>query len=240
LERAAVLSRGAVFVDSGAFSEFVKQEEIEPDEWRRRLAVYARLARAFGPRAFLVAPDKVADQDATVARIGLYRPEVMAILKHKPVLIVALQGGQRDLIDLARLVFAIYDGYAGISWGIPLRKGATSLRDIGQLAKGLLEHPELPRRFHMLGLSPPFQKKQLFSGMHGATVYFDVRAALARHLGDDLPITSDAVRLAALTGSTRPITALQRQGYSRTEAIRLAYEREMAEIRAWQDQETTR
>lgn len=65
LEGWGKLSHRHVFVDSGAFSEgkfvggqYQVSQPIGHEEWLRRLELYDRIAQAFGPRAWLVAPDR--------------------------------------------------------------------------------------------------------------------------------------------------------------------------------------
>src|ERR1035441_551977 len=83
--RTILRSEGPVFLDSGAFSEvrFSPQTQrmeivnrITPREWRRRLAIYLRVAQTLGNRLSVVAPDCVGDQDETLKRLALYRPEL--------------------------------------------------------------------------------------------------------------------------------------------------------------------
>ena len=77
--QAILRSAGPVFLDSGAFSEgqFSPQTQrmeivnrIDPREWRRRLAIYVRVAQALGNRLSVVAPDCVGDQDETLDALG--------------------------------------------------------------------------------------------------------------------------------------------------------------------------
>lgn len=79
-ELVALAGRGIpVFVDSGAFSEVTFGAEgvtvvapITDADWRERLALYRRLAVALGPDVYLVAPDRIADQEETIRRMARY------------------------------------------------------------------------------------------------------------------------------------------------------------------------
>ncbi|MEZ4435432.1 MAG: hypothetical protein R3F65_23765 [bacterium] len=93
-----------MFADSGAFSEvaFVDGRPevtklIEPGEWRRRLAVYARLADRLGAQLYAVAPDMVAHQAVTLERLRTYAPELHAMREAGANILVPLQPGQRSL-----------------------------------------------------------------------------------------------------------------------------------------------
>lgn len=77
-----------VMVDSGAFSEVAvtpnglqTKMPITGTEWKRRLALYLRLASAFGEQATLVVPDKVGDQRETLRRLANHREELAVIAR---------------------------------------------------------------------------------------------------------------------------------------------------------------
>ena len=245
LEGWGKLSHRHVFVDSGAFSEgkfvggqYQVSQPIGHEEWLRRLELYDRIAQAFGPRAWLVAPDRIGSQTKTFERQRLYRAEVLSILERSGAqLIVPLQRGPWTMLACARKSFELYGRYRNIVWGIPLRKGATNMRDLGAFCAELARDRTLPWRFHLLGLAPPFSKGYLLKHpvkSNPSPLYLDVRQTIATWLGDDAPITSDSLRLGALVGGDRPITRYQRAGLSRGEAIRRAYEEEMAAILDWE------
>jgi hypothetical protein len=245
LEGWGKLSHRHVFVDSGAFSEgsfqggqYVVSRPIGHEEWLRRLGLYDRIAQAFGERAWLVAPDRIGSQSRTFERQRLYQSEVLGILSRSGAqLIVPLQRGPWTMLACARRSFELYGRYRNVVWGIPLRKGATSMRDLGAFCQALALDRTLPHRFHLLGLAPPFSRQYLTKhpvASNPSPLYLDVRQTIATHLGDETPITSDSLRLGALVGGDRPITRYQREGLTRGEAIRRAYEAEMAAILEWE------
>lgn len=84
-----------VFVDSGAFAEFRSGKEITDEEWRDRLSVYKELADILGNDLYVVAPDKVGDQAATIDRLKKYWHELQAIGRESNVLI-PVQLGERS------------------------------------------------------------------------------------------------------------------------------------------------
>jgi hypothetical protein len=89
-----------VFVDSGAFSEVEITKDgirtvdpITPARWESIFALYDRLAATLGPQAFLVAPDKIGDQDETLRRLETYRGRLAALAAKGARILVPVQKG---------------------------------------------------------------------------------------------------------------------------------------------------
>lgn len=207
-----------VFVDSGAFSEVKFGAEgpswpkpISDDEWRRRLDLYDRLADSLGPQLFAVAPDKVADQDATLARQRQYAPAVRRLAEKGANVLVPVQKGARRMVDFYADELAALGFDAGderVYAAIPLKKDATSLEEVEQFVGDARERfglsceadPDswdLPRRkrfrAHLLGLgvySPDYRP-----------MFDAVKRACPTAI-----VTSDSVRIRAMVGEERPIT----------------------------------
>lgn len=183
--------RTRVFVDSGAFGEvrfskkhgrMVDVNPISEDEWGRRLNTYDVLASALGDRCYVVAPDKVGDQEETLARLEEYADRLRDIRSTGARVIVPLQRGTLSgfEFDLACSAVLGFDDYVR---GIPGNKAASSLSEISALSESLPSWA----RVHILGIGPWWAR------------YRNVLAALGRphHL-----LTSDSVRIKALVGRT--------------------------------------
>lgn len=151
-----------VFMDSGAFSEvepqfrtrgsakefvgFRDKRPITPADWRERLDIYHRLAATLGPLLYVVAPDKVGDQQATLERLARYRDDVRHLISAGVNVIVPLQGGALSLAEFDRQVQRVL-GTDRYVVGFPMKKGATSPEAIGDFVAR-----RRPDAVHMLGL----------------------------------------------------------------------------------------
>src|ERR1700733_15020912 len=99
-ESALIELNQPVMIDSGASSEVRFTERgpdtvapIDENEWHRRLDVYIRLASALGGLALVVAPDKVGDQQETLARLARYHAELAIIASQGATILLPLQVG---------------------------------------------------------------------------------------------------------------------------------------------------
>lgn len=118
------LERGcAVFVDSGAFGE--RNSNVEPD-WNSVLSVYERLAElAEGSleRLFVVAPDKVGDQQESLVRLLRYRDRVRNLIDDGVQVIVPYQVGNLGGADLHQAVTDVL-GCDKFIVGVPSNRNA--------------------------------------------------------------------------------------------------------------------
>lgn len=231
VERAVALLGQHVFVDSGAFSEvrevegrLVPRRPLSDADWAARMDVYERLARSCGALAWLVAPDKVGDQAATLQRLRRWAPRLRAIQRvyddpwFGPQLIVPLQKGALTLSDFAQAACeALGLSEDELVWGLPSKKAATTLQELADFARS--SPPDA--RFHLLGMSP-------FNPM------FEPAVTTLRYHCPDAGITCDAVRHVALVGrrsGLKPLTAAQddirrtRRGLTPSQVKRHALER---------------
>jgi len=146
-----------LFVDSGAFSEFgPKGVPITDREWAERLALATRIARAWGPRALIVAPDKVGDQQATLRRLKRFAPHLKRFRQAGSEVAVVLQRGDLEagafLEEAAR--------HADLATGelvaaFPMKKAATPLVEVEAFLRARrATGPDRVRRVHLLGLGP--------------------------------------------------------------------------------------
>jgi hypothetical protein len=181
-----------VFVDSGAFSEVdfgpagpVYPQPITDAEWRKRLKKYLQLAAALGKQAYLVAPDKIADQEGTLERLTRYAPEIAEAAGYGANILVPVQKGKIDMGSFYNLQLDILHA-AGVRLrqvapAVPLKKDATSIEDLVTFIRSLRCNETNPPRIHFLG-------RGLFSPDYRATY------AAAMEACPYLQITADSVR----------------------------------------------
>ena len=148
-----VRSSVPVFVDSGAFSEVVFEatgvrvvKPITDAEWRKRLALYRRLAVAMGPRVSIVAPDRIADQEETLRRLALYAPELRELRALGARILVPVQKGTRTQAAFVREVVLVL-GFDDFVHAIPSKKQATTMVELAAYVAEVK-----PRAVHLLGL----------------------------------------------------------------------------------------
>lgn len=188
-DRGGYMSMLRCFVDSGAFSEvafgpYRVVREITHDDWMERFAIYQWVAERFRRFAYLVAPDRVGDQDVTLARLSRYAGAMRWFSALGANVIVPVQKGTLPMSEMFRRACSILDVSAPIA-GIPLKKDATSIADLVELVESM------PRacRFHLLGLGP---ESPNFMPV--------VNAIKSRR--PEASITSDSVTIRRLVGRT--------------------------------------
>lgn len=178
-----------VFVDSGAFSEigfgpqgpYVK-EPITDDEWNKRLDLYARLADSLGSQLYAVAPDKVAFQDDTYARLEKYARRIYQLRKRGANILVPLQKGALSLAEFdMKVEMLLGPDYIR---AIPMKKDATTTADFEEFLR-----ERQPKQIHLLGLGPQSDR------------YIEVMEAV-RTLSPHTEVFLDSVRVTA--GVERP------------------------------------
>jgi hypothetical protein len=203
LREAAILallrSEGPVFLDSGAFSEvrFSPQTQrmeivnrIAPREWRRRLAIYLRLAEVLGDRLSVVAPDCVGDQDETLKRLARYHHELQQLAQLGAQVLVPLQVGTRTHEEF----YAEATAVAGVPLvpAFTMKKAATSEGDAARFLRRVQ-----PARIHLLGMGRQnCRAPRMVAMIHGCSPLTE--------------ISMDSNRLRAVTGKKRTMTVLER------------------------------
>lgn len=121
---------GFIFIDSGAFAELATGEE--PD-FERVMAVYESLADCAGAAGlYLVAPDKVGDQLATLERLAKYAGRVRALIEAGCKVIVPIQRGVIPAAEMLARAVAVL-GTDRFVAGIPSNKEAMSLEECATL-----------------------------------------------------------------------------------------------------------
>lgn len=184
-----------IFVDSGAFSEvkwsaeegrLVVKRPITDAQWEERFDLYMKIATWFRTRAYLVAPDLVGDQEATLARLQRWAPRVAACAALRAQIIVPVQKGALPMSAMYRRACEILGLTDAPIAGIPMKKDATSLTDLAELVDSM---PWYGARFHLLGLGP--ESKRFAAA---------VRCIKSRR--PNAVITSDSVTVRRLVGRT--------------------------------------
>lgn len=135
---------GAVFIDSGAFSEL--KTGIEPN-FRDVLATYKHIAECtldYGvtpASLYVVAPDKVGDQWASIERLCQYEKEVRQLIDMGVKVIVPIQVGPLAASELVESIRVILESDSFVV-GIPSNAAAMSIEECASL-----NH----HSFHILG-----------------------------------------------------------------------------------------
>jgi hypothetical protein len=146
-----------VFVDSGAFSEVeitrdgIKTvDPITPERWEAIFGLYDRLAATLGRQLFVVAPDKIGDQDETLRRLETYRPRLAALAAKGARILVPVQKGA---LTQAQFAAQVDELLAGIAWqpALPCKKSATTPEECAAFVR---DYVRPGRHVHLLGLGP--------------------------------------------------------------------------------------
>lgn len=210
---------GNLFIDSGAFSEL--KDGIAPD-FNRVLDIYEMIADAADvydyslSQLYVVSPDKVGDQLATLERMAQYKDRIKALIAAGVRMIVPIQRGSMPATEMLARVAAILETDRFVA-GIPSCKEALSIEECRQL-----KH----HAYHILG------RVQMNPEQH----------ARLQALGDENPnveITADANWLRSRIGVISEINDAERRermkggfaenlrrGHARTVAVQKAIERD--------------
>jgi hypothetical protein len=131
---------GKVFVDSGAFGAYQTKSEMD---WSKVLGIYESICMNCENRSnlWVVSPDKIGDQDATLELLGIWRKRIVDLIDDGCNVIVPLQCGS---IGGAEMIQKVTDLLGCSNWvaGIPSNKEAMSIEECGTLNHGA---------FHILG-----------------------------------------------------------------------------------------
>jgi hypothetical protein len=196
-----------VFVDSGAFSEvFVnfpgKSGKLpDPDRpvgihtvapisdevWAERIEKMGRLTTLTWDRGegqlYLVAPDKVGDQDETLRRLEKFADDVRGWEAASATVLVPVQKGSRRMADMWKRQMEILGPGDWVA-AIPMKKDATSAEDLRVF---LTSADPKPTRLHLLGL-----------GLN-SDAYPAVKAVLDE-VGPEIEVSLDSNRKRAIVG----------------------------------------
>lgn len=195
-----------LFVDSGAFSEVTPRGTAGPPEvtapitdaeWKKRLAFMGRLAKAYGPRALLIAPDQVGSQEVTLERLAKYRKVVEQWRRDGAEVAVVLQRGSDPQWRFDQ------KAKRALNWGgyvvaFPMAKAATPQSEIEAFLRR-----RRPRRIHLLGLG--------IEGKSTPAILAAIakRAPKTRVSLDSVAISGKVGRTGGRGGGPRPYTRAQ-------------------------------
>ncbi len=167
-ELAALAQSGIpVFVDSGAFGEIrfpakgppQVVKPISEQEWLRRLGLYERLAHVLGSQLYAVAPDRVGDQQETLARLRGYRRQIRSTRDRGAQILVPLQRGRLSLAQFQREAAKAL-GFDDFIPAVPMKKRATTAAELAEyLEQGC------PSSLHLLGLGSKSPQAPKIVGM---------------------------------------------------------------------------
>lgn len=240
-----------IFVDSGAFSEVAFNPATERLEivklithrgWLERFELYQRIAGWYGTRARIVAPDCVGNQERTLERLERYAAHVSVCAALRAQIIVPIQKGELPMSEMYRRACRILNLRHAPIAGIPLKKDATSLKDLAELVDSM---PWYACRFHLLGLGPESKRYKaviecIRSRRPNAEITSDsvtIRRLVGRKNGRGggprtLTKYQDLAKAEGCTGSDVKAYALQKQGRDEYEA-----ELDRAHAAGWFDEE---
>ncbi len=177
-----------VFVDSGAFGEVEVVDgtlrvvaPITESAWAHRVDVALRVARAFGSRALVVAPDRVGNQDETLVRLRRWSAEMALVRATGARIVVPLQRGDLSTAAFEREAASAL-GFADFTSGIPGNKEAMPAEELEAYLRACR-----PRALHLLGVGP--RSRRLPALLN-----------LCRRLIPGVRVSCDSNALAALVG----------------------------------------
>ena len=190
-----------LFADSGAFSEvalsaagLVVVHPISHHEWIKRLTLYQSLGERLGSNLSVVVPDRVADQEHTLALLARYREQLQALAKTGARLLIPVQRGvltpeifYRRALDVAGVP---------MSPALPMKKAGMSHGEVFAFLQ-----VTRPAHVHLLGM-----------GFERALAKRLVRLLLNSF--GALTVSLDSNRLRAVAGHSRPMTGKERSYHS--------------------------
>ncbi len=195
-----------VFVDTGAFSEVRIAEgrvevvaPISEAAWDDRVQLLLRFARALGPQVYVVAPDRVGDQTATLARLRRHVGALGEMRRLGAHVVVPIQRGALSASAFDRAACEAL-GFDDFVRGIPGNKAAMPATELEIFVRDVV-----PTEVHLLGLGPR-------NGRCRALVDVFRRLAPQARLSCDSNLLAASVgrtngrrgRMRALTGAQHP------------------------------------
>lgn len=181
---------GRVFVDSGAFGAFRKGRRLGPGDFARILEVYGRLALAARPgNLFVVAPDVVGDQVATLELVREYAATLRGVAATGAQVLVPLQKGDRPV---AAFYHDVRRALAGMPFTPALPSNAAALTP-DEAKEFLLEAK--PRYVHFLGAARSFRFRELLAESREMlpSAQFSYDAAVVRSVSRQIIRTDEGV-----------------------------------------------
>lgn len=193
---------GKVFMDSGAFGEVnadlsIKKEMTDKD-WQKIFDRYEALAKVFGDRLTVMAPDRVGDQEVTMQRLEKYKNRIKKVASYGCKIMGAIQKNPTVPNSLYLFHERMNNFFQSIGikhWvrGLPLNKSPVKISDV----EYMIQNAEPFRYIHLLGKSPY------------AKDYNKWEAMLSKY--PQLDITCDASIFRRIVGEGKPLTELERE-----------------------------
>jgi hypothetical protein len=178
---------GKVFVDSGAFTAFRTGVEMDWMDIVRRYGYLSGNTNAPG-NLYLVAPDKVGDQNKTLRLIAQWRTELMSLMRDGANLIVPIQTGTLPGQKMLELVTEILESNRWIA-GIPSNRAAMTTEKCATLSHS---------NFHVLGRVQMNDEQE-------------ARIEALRRLNPDAVISADANWLRSRMGQISSLAGKERE-----------------------------
>jgi len=223
-----------IFVDSGAFSETDRTGAvvcpISDTVWIERVRTMHLLAATFGPpapagnygpRVYVVAPDRVGDQPETLRRLALHAEAMRACHALGAVVVVPIQRGAMTAATFDRAACETL-GFDSFARGIPGNKIAMPYAELEAFLR-----ERRPASVHLLGVGP-----------NGKT--YEPLTTLVRRVLGDVGMSCDSNTLAASVGRTngpgggpRRLTALQDAATNDSALKRIFSKKSPREMAVW-------
>lgn len=175
-----------VFIDSGAFAEVTFPggvptitKPLGDAHWRLVFDVYARLAQVHREDCYVVAPDCVAHQPESLARLQRYVEEIRDVAAFDATILVPIQKGALSMPEFYRRAAWILNGasadadvvsalspdasaaecfaFGGVDFtpAIPMKKDATTVAELASFVRDVR-----PSSIHLLGMAPDTEAGQ--------------------------------------------------------------------------------
>jgi hypothetical protein len=181
-----------VFVDSGAFQEFKEQKTITHQEWKNILNFYVKVSAKSPKQFFVVAPDKIGDQQETLRRIKRYK-DVLTQQLSKVNLLIPLQRGILRLSDLFLQIYSILGGRPLIA-AFPSNEAPIPVEEVFLTLQEIQKAGVRPAGVHFLGISPRRKRSRSL-------------VVAVRSIFPDMPVYMDS----SIVGAITPSGAVQNQ-----------------------------
>lgn len=179
---------GKLFVDSGAFHEInpdlTTRLELTKAQFDKAIdEIYQPLAEVWGERLYVVAPDKVADQDETLRRLNRHKSQLEKLGKTGCNIIGVVQKSPtRSMYDFHELLNEFFQSIGIPEWvrGLPLNKSPVKPDDVADMLRKAKPFKSL----HLLGKSPYAKDYDTWEKVIVEHPYLDITSdtALERNL----------------------------------------------------------
>jgi hypothetical protein len=151
--------------------------------WSHILSLYIRLASALGDQLFVVAPDKVGDQQETLSRLNRFASVLRAIKATGANILVPIQKGELTQADFVSACAKAL-GFDDFVHAMPCKKGATTMKELADYVAEVK-----PARMHLLGMG--LKNRGIKTAM-----------AIIGNLSPETDVTCDSCLITATVGRT--------------------------------------